>query len=246
MSVGSVHGAVGVWAGFLGGTKCRAPSSGLAVFDTPPSLPLLVTARRVVVWDCHVVSTMCLVVTRGRFRLCAFCSSSPQWPHQAHHGPGHPVECFRNCRHQRVDDVRNVSRRPEADARHQAAVPGHDHQERTCGRAVCAVVVWVAVTRSFGGASKLCVLPLARYVVPSGVHGCAVCGATSLQLKKYFTFEVTVLDDNNVHRRFRASNYQVRLRVFFLAFLPRQQNSAVRGMRARVLSPCTCVAAAAG
>ena len=29
-------------------------------------------------------------------------------------------------------------------------------------------------------------------------------------LKKYFTFEVTVLDDKNVHRRFRASNYQVR------------------------------------
>lgn len=28
-------------------------------------------------------------------------------------------------------------------------------------------------------------------------------------LKKYFTFEVTVLDDKNVHRRFRASNYQV-------------------------------------
>ena len=29
-------------------------------------------------------------------------------------------------------------------------------------------------------------------------------------MKKYFTFEVTVLDDKNVHRRFRASNYQVR------------------------------------
>jgi hypothetical protein len=29
-------------------------------------------------------------------------------------------------------------------------------------------------------------------------------------LKKYFTFEVTVLDDKGVHRRFRASNYQVR------------------------------------
>lgn len=28
-------------------------------------------------------------------------------------------------------------------------------------------------------------------------------------MKKYFTFEVTVLDDKNVHRRFRASNYQV-------------------------------------
>ena len=32
-------------------------------------------------------------------------------------------------------------------------------------------------------------------------------------LKKYFSFEVTVLDDKNVRRRFRASNYQVRHRV---------------------------------
>lgn len=29
------------------------------------------------------------------------------------------------------------------------------------------------------------------------------------QMKKYFTFEVQVLDDQNVRRRFRASNYQV-------------------------------------
>ena len=28
-------------------------------------------------------------------------------------------------------------------------------------------------------------------------------------LKKYFSFEVQVLDDKNVRRRFRASNYQV-------------------------------------
>jgi hypothetical protein len=28
-------------------------------------------------------------------------------------------------------------------------------------------------------------------------------------LRKYFTFEVMVLDDKNVRRRFRASNYQV-------------------------------------
>ncbi|XP_057291057.1 cilia- and flagella-associated protein 20 [Hydractinia symbiolongicarpus] len=32
-------------------------------------------------------------------------------------------------------------------------------------------------------------------------------------LKKYFSFEVTVLDDKNVKRRFRASNYQSRTRV---------------------------------
>jgi len=32
-------------------------------------------------------------------------------------------------------------------------------------------------------------------------------------LKKYFTFEVQVLDDKNVRRRFRASNYQSNTRV---------------------------------
>lgn len=32
-------------------------------------------------------------------------------------------------------------------------------------------------------------------------------------LKKYFTFEVTILDDKGVHRRFRASNYQSTTRV---------------------------------
>lgn len=37
--------------------------------------------------------------------------------------------------------------------------------------------------------------------------------AAAYQLKKYFTFEVTVLDDKNVHRRFRASNYQSTTRV---------------------------------
>lgn len=34
-------------------------------------------------------------------------------------------------------------------------------------------------------------------------------------LKKYFTFEVQVLDDKNVRRRFRASNYQVYFQPFF-------------------------------
>ena len=32
-------------------------------------------------------------------------------------------------------------------------------------------------------------------------------------LKKYFTFEVQVLDDKNIRRRFRASNYQSTTRV---------------------------------
>ena len=32
----------------------------------------------------------------------------------------------------------------------------------------------------------------------------------AVQLKKYFTFEVQVLDDKKGRRRFRASNYQFR------------------------------------
>ena len=35
----------------------------------------------------------------------------------------------------------------------------------------------------------------------------------NFKLKKYFTFEVQVLDDKNVRRRFRASNYQSTTRV---------------------------------
>merc|ERR1719401_1577894 len=35
----------------------------------------------------------------------------------------------------------------------------------------------------------------------------------SKNLEKYFTFEVTVLDDKEVRRRFRASNYQSTTRV---------------------------------
>jgi hypothetical protein len=34
-----------------------------------------------------------------------------------------------------------------------------------------------------------------------------------IKLRKYFTFEVMVLDDKNVRRRFRASNYQSTTRV---------------------------------
>ena len=41
----------------------------------------------------------------------------------------------------------------------------------------------------------------------------AEAAAAPPQLKKYFTFEVQVLDDKNVRRRFRASNYQSTTRV---------------------------------
>lgn len=38
---------------------------------------------------------------------------------------------------------------------------------------------------------------------------CAALPAAAQNMKKYFSFEVQVLDDKNVRRRFRASNYQV-------------------------------------
>ncbi|KAK3025310.1 hypothetical protein RJ639_044441 [Escallonia herrerae] len=37
-------------------------------------------------------------------------------------------------------------------------------------------------------------------------------------VKKYFTFEIQVLDDKNVRRRFRASNYQVYISVAIKGF----------------------------
>ena len=48
-------------------------------------------------------------------------------------------------------------------------------------------------------------------------------------LKKYFTFEVQVLDDKNVRRRFRASNYQVRARYT----VPPPARCALRRSRTR-------------
>ena len=44
-------------------------------------------------------------------------------------------------------------------------------------------------------------------------HDHQECTHPLIQLKKYFTFEVQVLDDKNVRRRFRASNYQSTTRV---------------------------------
>jgi len=44
-------------------------------------------------------------------------------------------------------------------------------------------------------------------------HDHQKCTNMEMQLKKYFTFEVQVLDDKNVRRRFRASNYQSTTRV---------------------------------
>lgn len=50
-----------------------------------------------------------------------------------------------------------------------------------------------------------------------------------IQLKKYFTFEVQVLDDKNVRRRFRASNYQSTTRVKpFICTMPMRLDEGIR------------------
>jgi len=48
------------------------------------------------------------------------------------------------------------------------------------------------------------------------------------KLKKYFTFEVQVLDDKNVRRRFRASNYQSTTRVKpFICTMPMRLDEGI-------------------
>ncbi|RYG53043.1 DUF667 domain-containing protein [archaeon] len=59
-------------------------------------------------------------------------------------------------------------------------------------------------------------------------------------LKKYFTFEVTVLDDKNVHRRFRASNYQVRARVHGLVQTGRVSKRSLRWSARSVVRSDSC------
>lgn len=52
-----------------------------------------------------------------------------------------------------------------------------------------------------------------RHQITLPCHDHQECTPLLIQLKKYFTFEVQVLDDKNVRRRFRASNYQSTTRV---------------------------------
>ena len=52
-----------------------------------------------------------------------------------------------------------------------------------------------------------------RHQTPLSRHDHQERTPSNIQLKKYFTFEVQVLDDKNVRRRFRASNYQSTTRV---------------------------------
>jgi hypothetical protein len=54
-------------------------------------------------------------------------------------------------------------------------------------------------------------------------------------LKKYFTFEVQVLDDKNVRRRFRASNYQVK-----------NANARVQRVSSHLFVQCPCGSTTAG
>ena len=74
-------------------------------------------------------------------------------------------------------------------------------------------------------------LPPAR---PSASHA----PRPSVQLKKYFTFEVQVLDDKNVRRRFRASNYQSTTRVKpFICTMPMRLDE---GWNQIQVHPCPC------
>lgn len=59
-------------------------------------------------------------------------------------------------------------------------------------------------------------------------------------LKKYFTFEVQVLDDKDVRRRFRASNYQSATRVKpFICTMPmRLDGTYAWSNDARILISC--------
>ena len=124
-----------------------------------------------------------ILISRGSFPSCTAsgasrCRSgkkrvpmllvSSKWAHQAHHGPGYPVVGPRDHGHQCHHCLHHLPSEARRNFGNKAALPRHDHQERTS--------------------------PL-------------------MQLKKYFTFEVQVLDDKNVRRRFRASNYQSTTRV---------------------------------
>jgi hypothetical protein len=61
-------------------------------------------------------------------------------------------------------------------------------------------------------------------------------------LKKYFSFEVQVLDDKNVRRRFRASNYQVCLHLSppdDLTRIPKTMKN-VMGFETAMQRTCCC------
>lgn len=63
-------------------------------------------------------------------------------------------------------------------------------------------------------------------------------------MKKYFTFEVQVLDDKNVRRRFRASNYQVNTipcqAMMFTGIPGHGVLASLRKKSAHILGPFSC------
>ncbi len=60
-------------------------------------------------------------------------------------------------------------------------------------------------------------------------------------LKKYFTFEVQVLDDKNVRRRFRASNYQSTTRVKpFICTMPMRLDEVFIPIYPPPTTECSC------
>ena len=62
-------------------------------------------------------------------------------------------------------------------------------------------------------------------------------------MKKYFSFEVQVLDDKNVRRRFRASNYQSTTRVKpFICTMPMRLDDGWNQIQVRCFTICLCQA----
>ena len=67
-----------------------------------------------------------------------------------------------------------------------------------------------------------------RHQIALPGHDHQECNPPLTQLKKYFTFEVQVLDDKNVRRRFRASNYQSTTRVKpFICTMPMRLDEGI-------------------
>ena len=100
--------------------------------------------------------------------------------------------------------IKNVRRAPQRLARRSALPPEHSRRARTAARLRCTAT------------HARCSATSRRFLFSPSFHSltCALFSRHSRrQLKKYFTFEVQVLDDKNVRRRFRASNYQSTTRV---------------------------------
>ena len=110
--------------------------------------------------------------------------------------------------------------------------PGHSRAALACGPHRCLVASWLThvppavenghIKRITDGDIQSSVLEVASANVATTYITCPADPEKTLGIKlpflvmiiknlnRYFSFEVQVLDDKNVRRRFRASNYQVR------------------------------------